>query len=96
MHFTTAIVAMFSTLVLADFHHNCGCDIRGSYRVDVSQATCQLWSTNQPNCHFDGYSCVDKGIGRGIDGAPWEKTCKEAWQIDFGGNPDDAKGHCWH
>ncbi|RKL19169.1 hypothetical protein BFJ68_g3444 [Fusarium oxysporum] len=63
---------------------------------DLAQAACALWGSNQPHTHWDGYSCVDKGTGRGIDGAPWETTCKQAWDINFGGNKNDAWGKCWH
>ncbi|KAF4987066.1 hypothetical protein FDECE_15620 [Fusarium decemcellulare] len=77
---------------LAGKHHNCGCNVRGQYNVALSQATCALWGSSQIHTHFDGYSCIDKGSGRGIDGQPWENTCKQAWDINFGGNKDDVLG----
>jgi hypothetical protein len=42
--------------VLAKSYHNCGSNVRGSYDVDLSKLTCDLWGTNQPNTHFDDYS----------------------------------------
>ncbi|KAF4449016.1 hypothetical protein F53441_7666 [Fusarium austroafricanum] len=90
------IIALFLGVAMADIHHNCGCTAHGSYNVELSQAACASWASNQPNTDWDGYSCVDKGRGRGIDGAPWETTCKNAWDINFGGNKNDAWGKCWH
>ncbi|KAM5344019.1 hypothetical protein ACJ41O_012556 [Fusarium nematophilum] len=81
---------------VAKIHHNCGCTVRGQYNVALSQATCALWGSSQVHTHFDGYSCIDKGLGRGIDGQPWENTCKQAWDVNFGGNPNDVYGRCWH
>ncbi|EMT71911.1 hypothetical protein FOC4_g10003754 [Fusarium odoratissimum] len=85
-----SLIVLFFGAAMAGIHHNCGCTVRGSYRQDLAQAACALWGSNQPHTHWDGYSCVDKGYGRGIDGAPWETTCKQAWDINFGGNKDDA------
>ncbi|KAF5679872.1 hypothetical protein FDENT_8586 [Fusarium denticulatum] len=93
---TLSLMVLFFGAAMAGIHHNCGCTVRGSYRQDLGQAACALWGSNQPNTHWDGYSCVDKGRGRGIDGSPWETTCKQAWDINFGGNKDDAWGKCWH
>ncbi|KAF4456850.1 hypothetical protein F53441_1061 [Fusarium austroafricanum] len=94
--FTLSFLALFLGTAMAGIHHNCGCTSHGNYDVELSKATCALWASNQPNTHFDGYSCVDKGNGRGIDGQPWENTCKQAWDVNFGGNKQDAWGKCWH
>ncbi|THX52667.1 hypothetical protein D6D06_06603 [Aureobasidium pullulans] len=96
MQYLSAVLALFGTLAIAGKHHNCGCNVRGAYSEELSQATCALWGATQIHTHFDGHSCVDKGIGRGIDGQPWENTCRQAWQINFGGDPNDVEGHCWH
>ncbi|KAF4502608.1 hypothetical protein FAGAP_1194 [Fusarium agapanthi] len=93
---TLSLIVLFFGAAMADIHHNCGCTVRGTYNQGLSQATCALWGSTQPNTHWDGYSCVDKGNGRGIDGDPWEATCKQAWNINYGGKKDDAWGKCWH
>ncbi|KAH7007068.1 hypothetical protein EDB80DRAFT_842266 [Ilyonectria destructans] len=95
----TAIALTLLTLgstATAKIHHNCGCNVRGKYHVELSRAACALWGATQPHTWFDGYSCIDKGIGRGIDGQPFENTCQEAWDVNFGGNRNDVRGNCWH
>ncbi|KAL6362869.1 hypothetical protein FSOLCH5_007957 [Fusarium solani] len=96
MKVTALVLLALGGSAMAAKHHNCGCNVRGQYNVALSQATCALWGSTQIHTHFDGYSCIDKGTGRGIDGQPWENTCKQAWDVNFGGNPNDVLGNCWH
>ncbi|USP74698.1 hypothetical protein yc1106_01972 [Curvularia clavata] len=99
MRSSTIIAAFLSLMgsVTASKHHNCGCTIRGKYDTTLSGSACALWkSIGNPNTHFDGYSCVDPGSGRGIDGEPWEINCQNEYSIANGGVPDDARGYCWH
>ncbi|KAH6886922.1 hypothetical protein B0T10DRAFT_607753 [Thelonectria olida] len=96
MKVLSLVVLALSGSAFARKHHNCGCNVRGNYNVELSRAACALWGATQINTHFDGYSCIDKGIGRGIDGEPFELTCKEAWDVSFGGNRNDVLGNCWH
>ncbi|CAA9959828.1 hypothetical protein PTMSG1_03236 [Pyrenophora teres f. maculata] len=96
---STIIITILSLMgsVTAKSYHNCGCKVRGNYDQQLSKDTCIQWALSaQPNTHFDGYSCVDKGIGRGIDGNPWEATCKRQWGIGNAGDEDAAVGWCWH
>lgn len=45
-----------SNSAIAGKHHNCGCNVRGAYSEELSQATCALWGATQIHTHFDGHS----------------------------------------
>jgi hypothetical protein len=40
--------------------------------------------------------CADTHKHGGIDGQPWENTCKQEWQYAYGGNPDAITGRCYN
>ncbi|KAG6212220.1 hypothetical protein E4U35_008174 [Claviceps purpurea] len=90
-----AVVLSLVTAVLANKHWYCGCAVSGKYKPDLSEFACADWATLFPNTHFDGNSCVDKGIGRGIEGDVWEKVCARNWGPAYGGKKEDVRGNCW-
>ncbi|KAG6178680.1 hypothetical protein E4U34_004052 [Claviceps purpurea] len=91
-----AVVLSLVAAVLAKDHGNCGCAVDGNYRQDVTEYACKFWVTAFPNSHWDGYSCVDKGASRGIDGTAFEAFCKMQYKDVFGGLESKVKGRCWH
>ncbi|KAF7448710.1 hypothetical protein Ptr902_03809 [Pyrenophora tritici-repentis] len=96
---STIIITILSLMgsVTARIYHNCGCKTNGEYNVELSKDTCTNWAlSGEPHTHFDGYSCIDKGSGRGIDGNPWETHCKDVWEVAHAGNRGSAVGWCWH
>ncbi|CAE7023291.1 hypothetical protein PTNB73_02241 [Pyrenophora teres f. teres] len=95
---STIIITILSLMgsVTAKSYHNCGCKIGGNYDQELTEETCIQWGLTQPHTHFDGYSCVDKGIGRGIDGNPWETYCKSQWSVGHKGQVDAVAGWCWN
>ncbi|KAG6022958.1 hypothetical protein E4U40_004223 [Claviceps sp. LM458 group G5] len=90
-----AVVLSLVAAVLAKDHGNCGCAVGGTYRQDVTEYACKFWVTAFPNSHWDGYSCVDKGTYRGIDGTAFESFCKMQYRDVFGGLEEKVKGRCW-
>lgn len=45
-------ISLISLSALAAKHHNCGCNVRGNYNVELSKAACALWGATQVNTHF--------------------------------------------
>ncbi|KAE9977958.1 hypothetical protein EG328_001751 [Venturia inaequalis] len=51
---TTFIAAILATMVQADKHRYCGCNVDGKYDVDLSHKTCTKWGQTMPNTEWSG------------------------------------------
>ncbi|KAF2671199.1 hypothetical protein BT63DRAFT_423418 [Microthyrium microscopicum] len=91
----TIVTALIAMGALADKHKYCACDVDGKHNEKLSHDTCTRWGQTLPNTEWRGdkHACHDYKSGGGIDGLPWENTCKKVYQ-DQGRNPGAVRGKC--
>ncbi|KAG5920803.1 hypothetical protein E4U42_006062 [Claviceps africana] len=91
------VAVLFTLVTAAVAHHKCICTRFGEHDKDLTDFGCKQWISQwtSHHGHFDGYSCVNPGLGRGIDSDNFTLACKKMDDPLNEGWAPAVDSYCW-